>query len=222
VSAAARDPERGSGAAPGATDTAESTDGAAPPFRVGQRSLPSWAETSRKRAEHVARVAETIESFARAIGLPDRDVDRWSAAAWLHDALKDAKTSRLRELVADDPELADLPDALLHGPAAAERARRDGIDDEELLQAVTWHTSGHPDLGRIGRALYLADSLEPGRRDRDGRRARLRERVLDGGEGAIDDALRDVLAERLEYLAASGKPIAPYTVRFYNRLVEEA
>jgi predicted HD superfamily hydrolase involved in NAD metabolism len=53
---------------------------------------------------------------------------------------------------------------LLHGPVAAELARRElGIDDEEVLEAVRAHTTGSPGMGPLALVLYVADKIEPAR-----------------------------------------------------------
>ena len=51
---------------------------------------------------------------------------------------------------------------LLHGPVAAVLAEREwDIDDAEILDAIRWHTTAHPDFGSLGVTLFLADKLEP-------------------------------------------------------------
>jgi predicted HD superfamily hydrolase involved in NAD metabolism len=53
---------------------------------------------------------------------------------------------------------------LLHGPVAAELARRDlGVKDAEILDAVRAHTTGEPGMGPLALTLFVADKIEPGR-----------------------------------------------------------
>ena len=53
---------------------------------------------------------------------------------------------------------------LLHGRFGAEILQNKfKLEDDEILQAVRWHTTGHPDMGRLGQVLYIADYIEPGR-----------------------------------------------------------
>ena len=92
--------------------------------------LPEWAVAEPGRREHMERVADLLDTWAERLGHGDDERARWRAAGYLHDALRDASPDDLRILVSD----ADLiPDALLHGPAAAERLRAEGVTDEELL-----------------------------------------------------------------------------------------
>lgn len=165
-----------------------------------------------ERRAHVARVVRLLDRWAAALGLGEGDRTRWRAAGWLHDALRDAPAASLRPLLPAD--LAALPAPLLHGPAAAERLREEGVADAPLLDAIRYHTVGHPSLDRLGRALYLADYLEPGRTFAPLRNAVLRARLPE----AFDAVLREVVAERLGHQLETGRPLRPESVAFWNAL----
>lgn len=177
-------------------------------------ALPSWTVATPDRRAHLARVADLMGEWAGAFGLQPDDVTRWRAAGMLHDGLKDADPRALRSLV--EPPDRDLPDELLHGPAAAARLRTDGVRDEPVLRAVAWHTTGHPALDRLGRALYLADYLEPGRRHASAHTARMRERVPADPDGV----LTELAAERIIRAIGHHFPLRDPTVRFWNDLVQ--
>jgi predicted HD superfamily hydrolase involved in NAD metabolism len=176
--------------------------------------LPDWAVVSPRRLQHVRRVATLMADWSRALGLDPRQQTRWVAAAMLHDAMRDADPAALRALVS--PALQDLPPALLHAPAAGARLRLDGVEDEALLRAITFHPIGHPDLDQLGRALYIADHIEPGRRYDPDVLAVLRARMPE----AADGVLRDVLRRRIGYLLEHGRPVRPETVSFWNTTME--
>lgn len=178
--------------------------------------LPIWAEAGPPRLAHISRVADLMDRWAAAMDVGGAERERWRAAAWLHDALRDADPESLRESVA--PDLRDLPGGMLHGPAAAARLDEAGVDDARLLNAVAYHTLGHPDLDRLGRALYLADFLEPGRVHQQATRAVLRARVPEH----LDQVLIDVAAARIGHLLERHKPIRPETQAFWNSLVDSA
>lgn len=173
--------------------------------------LPRWARMSAERRAHAARVAALMDEWAAALGLPADERLRWRAAGWLHDALRDAEPAGLRPRLPE--RFRDFPDPLLHGPAAAERL--DGEADAELLDAVRYHTVGHASLGRLGRALYLADFLEPGRDFRPEWRAGLRARMPAG----MDAVLAEVIGARIRHLLDERRPIRPETVAFWNAVV---
>lgn len=172
--------------------------------------LPDWAEVKPKRKAHIERVAALMDEWAVAKSVAGKDRLRWLAAAWLHDALRDARPESLRPLVSDD--FGDWPGPLLHGPACAARLRSAGVRDASLLRAVAFHTVGHPEFDDAGRALYLADFLEPGRTFDPVGRAVLRAR-MPHEENAV---LRDVLRSRMAHLISSHKKIRRETVAFWN------
>lgn len=161
-------------------------------------NLPAWAQVTPARRSHVERVAALLGEWARAMRIAQPERDRWLRAAWLHDALRDAP----------------LKDLMAHGPAAAERAAQDGERDRGVLDAVRYHTIGYAGWDDVGRMLYLADFLDPGRDfDRDGRRA-LAARV----PADRDAVLREVARRRIEWVLRSGWPLLPETVAFWNAL----
>jgi len=161
------------------------------------------------------RVAELLDEWAESLDLADVERARWRAAGQLHDALRDEEPAALRGRV--PPSLRGVPGAVLHGPAAAERLRIGGVDDGELLTAVGYHTLGDPRMKALGRAVYAADFLEPGRSFRTSWRAGLRERMPED----LDDVVTEVARARIGRLLERGAAVHPSTVDFWNALVED-
>jgi predicted HD superfamily hydrolase involved in NAD metabolism len=120
---------------------------------------------SKERYKHTLRVADTAEDLALA---HDLEADRARLAALLHDAARETGPEEFLNL-ADKWHLqvGDLErqsPKLLHGPVAAEMARRElGVDDGEILEAVRAHTTGKPGMGTLALVLYVADKIEPAR-----------------------------------------------------------
>jgi len=182
--------------------------------RAAAGELPRWAVVSEQRRRHIERVAELLGSWAETLALPAEDAARWRAVGYLHDALRDAPAEALRPRV--PPALRDLPGRILHGPAAAEHLRVEGVEDGELLRAVAYHTLGHPALGTLGQALYAADFLEPGRDLLNDWRAGMRARL----PGELRSVVREVLGARIVHLIERRATIRPETTGFWNALAE--
>jgi HD superfamily phosphohydrolase YqeK len=208
--------------------------------------LPSWARVRPKREAHLERVRLLLTHWAGVLGLDPEEGARWAALGTLHDALRDAPASSLRDLLQgstasgpppggdgegeDAAEGAaggfpflpatpwDLPAPLLHGPAAARRLAGEGLEDVAFLRAVAFHTLGHPALDAAGRALYCADALEPGRPDPDGWRARLRE-AFPGDPAGV---LAQVLGRRMMWQVEGRHHLHPDTVAFWNAAAARA
>jgi HD superfamily phosphohydrolase YqeK len=145
------------------------------------------------------------------MGVPDSERNRWLRAVWLHDALRDAPPEALAKWVAGTPGHP----ALQHGPASAAHARAEGQTDRGVLDAVRYHSLGLAEWDMVGRILYCADYLEPGRPFDQERRAELADRFPHDPSGV----LREVARARLNHIVKSGWPILDPTLRFWNSLV---
>lgn len=155
-----------------------------------------------------------MDLYAHALGLGEGERARWRAAAWLHDALRDADPEELRPSV--PAHFRAAPGPLLHGPAVAARLEREGVDDAALLLALRYHTVGHAALDRLGRFLYVADFLEPGRTFLDEWRAELRAALPDD----VERVLREVAGARIRHLIAEGRQVRPESLGLWNSLAE--
>lgn len=176
--------------------------------------FPAWAVMRPDRKAHVERVARLMDDWARARGLGDRERARYRRAAVLHDALKDAPDDVLARY---EPQ-GRWPHAVWHGPAAATAAERDGERDRGVLDAVRYHSLGWADWDDVGKALYLADFLEPGRSHRLPEDEALSRSVPQD----LDAALRVVAAARIGHLRSKGATPAQETLDFWTRLTRDA
>ena len=183
-------------------------DGAAAGLRP---TLPEWAIVTPARREHIERVAELAARWALDMGVPENERHRWLRAVWLHDALRDAPEAELSRWAPSTPGPLDLR----HGPASAARAKAEGETDRGVLDAVRYHSIGLAEWDMVGRVLYCADYLEPGRKHEREWRADLAQRFP--SEPAL--VLRQVAGARVGHLIGSGRPLLEPTVRFWNSLV---
>jgi len=176
--------------------------------RIEPVRLPSWARVSEKRAAHIARVTALLDRWASQLGLPPDEARSWHDVGVWHDALRDAPEDELRGLVGN----RQMPAGVLHGPAAARRLEEHGERRADVLEAVRWHTVGHPGWAKLGRALFMADYLEPGRNFMRADRAFLATIV----PSDFDGAFRQVVRTRLEWTLREGNAIFPETVELWN------
>ena len=174
-------------------------------------TLPAWAVVTDERRAHIERVAELASEWADAMGVPDSERHRWLRAIWLHDALRDASDAQLADWAPSTPGPAELR----HGPASAARAKAEGETDRGVLDAVRYHSVGLAEWDMVGRVLYCADYLEPGRTFEPGERADLAA-AFPQQSRAI---LREVAQRRIQHVLAEGWQMQDPTVRFWNSLV---
>lgn len=171
-----------------------------------------------KQVRHVLSVAEWAVEIAHRLSV---DWEAAATAAYLHDWHKKTPPEELlrlaREYGVPVSRVSEQKPKLLHGPVAAETARREfGIADEEVLEAIAWHTTGKPGLRPVGLVLYIADGSEPLREQASCHRAR----ALFEREGALA-ALRFIAQAKLEH-AARKPPVDPQTAAFEAWLHEDA
>lgn len=166
---------------------------------------------SPERLEHTIRVAELVAGWADVMLVPDNERNRWLRAVWLHDALRDAPEAELAEWASATPG----PPELRHGPASAARAKADGETDRGVLDAVRYHSVGLAEWDMVGRMLYCADYLEPGRPFLQEERAELAERL----PRDVNGVLRHVARARVAHAIRTGWALPEPTYRFWNSLV---
>ena len=170
--------------------------------------LPGWACVSEKRRAHIERVTALLDRWASELRVSETEARDWRDAGLLHDALRDAPEDRLRAL---DPR-PDFITEMLHGPAAAVMLEREGDSRREMLDAIRWHTVGSAQWGRLGRALFMADFLEPGRNFARADRAYLASHVATD----FDATFRQVLRMRIDHALREGHTLFPETVALWN------
>lgn len=100
------------------------------------------------------------------IHLPERERDA-IVAGWLHDVAKFFDLDVMMGLIGDKyPEVQDesmRTNAMLQ-ICGAEFVRENydlfGIDDEEILDAIKYHTIGNGNMSVLSEIVYLADAIE--------------------------------------------------------------
>lgn len=172
--------------------------------------LPAWAEVSDKRRAHIARVTALLDHWAQQLKLSRDEAQAWHDAGRWHDALRDASPETLRALGGD----SERPVETLHGPAAATKLVGEGETRRDLLEAIRWHTVGQANWARVGRALYMADFLEPGRQFARADRAFLADHLVHDFDGVF----RQVVRMRIEWTVREGKALFPETVALWNQV----
>jgi len=172
--------------------------------------LPSWAQVSDKRRAHILRVAALLERWANVMCISEQERRNWIDAARWHDSLRDAPREELRRLAGEAPYEPEM----LHGPAAAAKLVLEGERRSNVLDAIRYHTVGSPAWDSTGKALYMADFLEPGRSFSREDRAFLSAQVPHDFEGVF----RQVVRMRLVYALNEGHTLFPETVQLWNSI----
>ncbi|MCR4743089.1 MAG: bis(5'-nucleosyl)-tetraphosphatase (symmetrical) YqeK [Treponema sp.] len=165
------------------------------------------------RYEHSVRVAQTCSLLCQKYGLNPK---LGYLAGIGHDMCKDFPEEEMIKLSKEGgsniPEFELERPQLLHGRAAAALLKsKFGIDDADLLEAVTNHTSACPNLCDLTKCLFVADKIEPGR-PQSTKEYRARLFAMN-----INQLFYTVLLENYEYVKAKGYDLYPKTLE----LIEE-
>lgn len=168
---------------------------------------------SDSRWRHSLGVAMTAQGLARQHG---ENPDQAYLAGILHDYARDLSESELlalarcHNLIEDEVEVL-VPD-LLHARVGSWALRWElGIDDEDLLAAVEYHTLGSEKMSKLAKIIFLADMIEPGRRPYP---------ALDNlrrlCSADLDKAMLVGLESTISHCLERGRLLHPLTVRARN------
>ncbi|MBQ9885831.1 MAG: bis(5'-nucleosyl)-tetraphosphatase (symmetrical) YqeK [Lachnospiraceae bacterium] len=117
------------------------------------------------RYKHTIGVAYTAMALAMRYELPLRHTE---AAGLLHDCAKCMSDDDLLKYCIDNYiELSEAElnnHALIHSKVGAVLARQKyNIENEDILDAIRFHTTGRPGMTMLEKIIFTADYIEPGR-----------------------------------------------------------
>ncbi len=157
---------------------------------------------------HTIGVAETSACLAMRYGV---DMQKAFTAGLLHDCAKCYSDEQLIEICESNnieiTQAERLSPYLLHAKAGAFFAgTKYGIDDEDICNAIRYHSTGHPGMTPLEEIVFIADYMEPLRNKADNL-DEIRTLVFKD----IKEAIYRVTLSTIEYLKKRNKPIDPLT-----------
>ena len=151
----------------------------------------------KKRFEHSINVMNSAVELAKRHGA---DVEKTQIAGLLHDCAKNYSADMLTSICEKSgvylDDVTKNEPGLLHAYAGACILKDEyGVDDDEIYDAVFYHTVGKPDMSLITKIIFIADCIEPGREA--GWADEVRKVVFDDIDKALiiqlDNTIRNVL-----------------------------
>ncbi len=178
-------------------------------------ALKMMEAKNKNRFSHVYGTYVKAKELAAAYNL---DLYKCAIAAILHDYAKYDNIESLKNILKEiNPEMLRYNEIIYHGYAGSYLIQKElGIEDSEIINAVKYHVTGHPDMDDIAKVIYIADYTEKNRTQPhvDFCRA-LSKMSLDLGVLAISD-------ESLRYLRKfHGNDIHPLTEQTYQKFLEK-
>lgn len=175
------------------------------------------SKINEKRFEHSIGVEYTAACLAFRYGANEKSA---RIAGLLHDCAKGLTTSEKLEkskkhgLYISEYEYKN-PD-MLHGKLGAYYAREKyDVKDKDILDAITYHTTGRPNMSLLEKIIFVADYIEPNRKMVKDMEMIRREAFTD-----LDRCVIHILKNTLSYLEESGTDIDNTTRETYDYYIE--
>lgn len=180
-------------------------------------------ELDEDRYQHTLGVMYTSASMAMRYGA---DVTQALLAGLLHDCAKcipgDKKIHLCEKYSLPVSDVEYENPGLLHARLGAYLAEKKyHIHDQEIIYAISSHTTGRPGMSLLEKIVYIADYIEPGRRELPNMKE-----VRPLAFTDIDQCLYRILEDSLVYLNSRNISVDPMTQKTYdyykNELKKEA
>ena len=176
---------------------------------------------SERRYIHSIGVMESAVSLAERFG---GDIDKARIAGLLHDCAKevdkDEAVKLCDELGIDIDDAKRVQKGLLHADLGAELIKTEyDISDSEIYDAIKYHTMGRENMTMLDKIIYLADFIEPSRRDFEGL-TELRKLCMED----LDEAMLFAINLSISFVLNKGKVLHKQTLAtrdYFQKLKEE-
>ncbi|WP_418747824.1 bis(5'-nucleosyl)-tetraphosphatase (symmetrical) YqeK [Frisingicoccus sp.] len=155
----------------------------------------------------------------------EEDLEKAELAGLLHDCAKELPEKKMIKICRNHGEKISKMEFeqpfLLHGKAGACIAKdKFGIEDEVILNAIRYHTTGRPAMTLLEKIVFVADYIEPNRKKAD-RLPELRRLAFEN----LDETVLQILEQTLDYLEKTGKQIDRHTMitrDYYKKLLRSS
>ena len=178
---------------------------------------------SEKRKIHTEGVRQTAMKLAEKFGegYPEL-VEKAELAALYHDMYRgvpvDVLNYYVKHLDLDEKRYKDNAN-LAHGKIAAIVIQRDFDEkDQDIINAVSYHTTGRPEMSLLEKIIYIADAVEPNRSYPGVQSLR---QIL---EYDLDKAVLQSLTNTINYVRSEKKFLDEDTVlakEYFEKLIKE-
>jgi len=181
--------------------------------KIDEMRLKLMKELDEPRYQHTLGVMYTAASMAMRYG---ENLENALIAGLLHDCAKcipaPAKILMCEHFQIEITETERKNPGLLHAKLGAFLACEEyGVEDKDILMAITSHTTGRPGMSLLEKIIYIADYMEPGRKELLNM-ADVRKLAFED----IDKCLYRILKDSLTYLESRDFAIDPMTEQTYN------
>lgn len=172
---------------------------------------------SKKRYQHSLNVAEEAGKLAERYNY--KDTEKAYIAGLLHDICKEiSKEEQLSMVSASDMDVTDVElvtPPLFHAIAGARYCEQVlEIHDEDILNAIRYHTVGRAGMSRLEEIIYIADLISEDRNYKDVNK--MRKYAYQSLEKAMLEALKFSITD----VVGKGSMLPHHTIEAYNHYIK--
>ncbi|WP_261129562.1 bis(5'-nucleosyl)-tetraphosphatase (symmetrical) YqeK [Bacillus sp. Marseille-Q3570] len=168
------------------------------------------------RYQHTIGVMDTAVELAERFGA---DSEKARMAAIFHDYAKFRSKEEMKRIIKEQnlgEDLLRYGSELWHAPVGAYLVEKEaGMEDEEILQAISSHTSGRVGMSMLEKIIFLADYIEPGRHFPGV------EDVREAAKENLNEAVKQSLMNTITFLMKRNQLVFPETLYTYNDIVRQ-
>ena len=171
-----------------------------------------------KRFKHSVAVYETALAMAKSHKLSKELTEKIAVSALLHDCGREVPTkesaAKAQGLGVAITEIERQQPILLHAKLGVYFAKtKYGVEDEEILDGISYHTTGKANMSVLAMVVFLADMIEPAR-DFPGV-----EELRKLAHKDLEAAMLQAYCNTIKYLIKEGQLIHPDCIEGYNQLM---
>ncbi|MDI9508211.1 MAG: HD domain-containing protein [Clostridiales bacterium] len=171
---------------------------------------------SEKRYNHSLGVEEVAYDLGLIHGV---DTMKASIGGILHDCAKYLTESELLSEATkyniDISEAEVKSPQLLHAKLGGEYAREKyGIDDQDIINSIKYHTTGRPSMSTLEKIVYIADFIEPNRKP-----IPILDKARELAYNDLNEAIIYISYYTLQHLKDKGRIIDPLSEETYKYYV---
>ncbi len=165
-----------------------------------------------KRYEHSKYVAKEAISLAKEYGADEKKAE---VAGLLHDIMKEEDFDKQLKIIEKGgvklSHIEKVEKCLIHQISSMVYARDElGVDDEDILNAIRYHTSARANMSLLEKIIFVADSISKDR-DYDGV-----DEIRKAAKKSLEAAMVESLSVTINELLADKDYIVTDTIEAYN------
>lgn len=190
--------------------------------KISMEDIIKWLKDnlSEKRYLHSIGTAECAKDLAKHYG---QNEEKAYLAGLLHDCAKCFPDEKLRDIINEhlDIDKSELiSNKTLHAPVSAYVAEKTfGVEDEEILSSIRWHTIGKVNMTDFEKIIFIADKIELRTRNIT---CASEIRPLVKEKNGLNKAMLECYKQTIKSLVDRDLKICPATIDIYNNLEDSA